>query len=349
MSEGAGGAVDLRRVMAEIDEEVRRKRATGELTPEFERELDLVFARYAPVGAVSGDFHQVLAKVEQAVLIDTLAPTDSSRPVVPWVKKAVAKAIGWNVRHVASQVSGLATAMARALRLLGERVDALEAMAPGPVPEGRRAATAGRLTSWHPLVTAALAGAAGRVLHAECGSGDLLRELVGSGLDAYGVEPDDDLALVAAARSLDVRADTTAGHLRLLERGSLHGLVLSGCVDHLPLGHQLELVDLATAKLAAGGRFVLVGSDPSAWGWGRSPVEADLSPGRPLHPETWATLLQARGFADLAIHPGPVERALGPVPGAGEAAEALNADLALLNEVLFRPRTYAVTATRSPA
>ena len=46
--------VDPDRLMAEIEDEVRRKRASGELPADLERELDLVFARFAPVNAIDG-------------------------------------------------------------------------------------------------------------------------------------------------------------------------------------------------------------------------------------------------------------------------------------------------------
>ena len=113
-------SIDTRKLVAEIEDEVRRKRATGELPADFERELDNVFARYAPVGALDLDFEQVLEKIEENTVLDTAAPLDSSRPVVPQLKLLVRKAIGWNVRYVAGQVSSMVQALARALRLLGD-------------------------------------------------------------------------------------------------------------------------------------------------------------------------------------------------------------------------------------
>ena len=40
--------LDLDRLRREIDAEVRARRASGAYPPGFERELDAVFARYAP-------------------------------------------------------------------------------------------------------------------------------------------------------------------------------------------------------------------------------------------------------------------------------------------------------------
>src|SRR5204863_8540593 len=99
--------IDTRRLVAGIAEEVRQRRASGELPADFERGLDNVFARYAPVGALDLDFDHVLEKIEENSVLDTAAPLGSSRPIVPQLKLIVRKAIGWNIRYVASQVSSM--------------------------------------------------------------------------------------------------------------------------------------------------------------------------------------------------------------------------------------------------
>jgi hypothetical protein len=136
-------------------------------------------------------------------------------------------------------------------------------------------------------------------------------------------------------------------HLALLENGSLAGIVLSGCVDRLALGGQLQLIEAAAAKIAAGGAVLVLGTDPAAWSRSRSAVQVDLAPGRPLHAETWASLLETRGFTGARVEVGPVERSLDEVPADVPGAAAINANLVLLNETLFRPSTYAVIATRA--
>src|ERR1700738_1992099 len=112
--------LDFRRLLAEIEDEARHKRTSGELSAEFERELDLAFARYAPVDAVDGDFDALVAKLETSTTIDTRASVESSRPGVAQLKRVVGKAIDWDLRHVANQVSGLSHALLKALRLLAD-------------------------------------------------------------------------------------------------------------------------------------------------------------------------------------------------------------------------------------
>src|SRR4051812_16447149 len=338
-------SIDTRKVVSEIEEEVRRKRATGELPADFERELDSVFARYAPVGALDLHFDQLLEKID-ATTLDTIAPLESSRPLVPQLKLVVRKAIGWYVRYIANQLSATMAGLSRALRLLGNRVDVLEASAPRLAADAALVTVGGDLSTWYDLVVAETRAVSGRVLHAECGTGDLVAHLVEAGIDAYGLDRDDDVVLEAGARSLDVRAADVADHLKVLDPESLGAVVLSGCIDRLGLGAQIALADLASAKLAVGGRLIVLGTDPGAWGRAQSAVAADLAPGRPLHPETWLALLERRGFGEPSVHEGPAGDRLTPVPANAAGAAAMNANIATLNRTLFRSPGYAVVATR---
>ena len=339
-------AIDPARLRAEIDAEVRRLRESGELPAGFERELDLAFARFAPVHAIGDDFEQVLERAEQSTFVDVLAPTASAQPVVAQVKRVIRKAIIWEVRYVAQQVSGFSAAITRAVRLLGRRVDELERRSPAPaVLRAEAAAVARPLDTgyWSPIVLEALAGAGGRVLHAEAGAGALVAALAGAGLDAYGVDPVEQ----AAPPDLEVRTDEVQAHLEALPDDALGGLVLSGCVDRLPLGALTGLAALAAAKVAPGGTVVVLGADPRGWSREHSAVEVDLAAGRPLHAETWCHLLRSRRLDARVVAERAVPGAdrLAPVPGADPA---LAADLERLNELLFPPTAYAVVAARPP-
>ncbi|MGQ0520653.1 MAG: hypothetical protein ACT4PX_05830 [Actinomycetota bacterium] len=341
-AEAAPVAVDHDRLRAEIDAEVRRRRESGDLPADFERELDLAFARFAPVHAIGDDFDQVLERAEQSTFVDVLAPTASAQPLVGHVKRVIRKVIIWEVRYVASQVSAFSSAMARAVRLLGQRVDALEKVAPARLRADTLTVARGLdAARWAPVVLAALDGVRGRVLHTECGDGALVAQLAGAGLDAYGVEPVE----LAPAAGAEVRADEALSHLAALPDAALGGLVLSGCVDRLPAGALLELADLAAAKVAPGGTVVVVSADPRAWARSHPAVEVDLAPGRPLRSETWCHLLEGRGLrARLAAEQDAAAgEALEAVPGADPA---LAANLERLNQVLFPPTAYAVVATR---
>ena len=302
-------AIDLREVLVDIDREVEAKRASGELPADFERQLDVTFARFAPVDAVTGDFDTLLTKIEQSTAIDTRAPTRSARPGVAQIKTVVAKAIDWQLRHVAAQASGLAHATTRALRLLGDRVDDLERHAPATIEValvelGTAARPALPPGDWAPIVGRALGQATGRVCHGECGDGALVAALRAQGVDIYGVDPDERRVEAASLEIADLRADGLARHLSDLPPGALHGLVLSGYVDRAGPQGLLALVELSRSALAPEGRLVVVSHRPEAWAAPGRAVASDLAAGRPFHPQTWELILAERGFGALNVHDG---------------------------------------------
>jgi hypothetical protein len=92
---------------------------------------------------------------------------------------------------------------------------------------------------------------------------------------------------------------------------------------------------------------VVLSSAPTAWARSLDPVVADLAPGRPLHPETWAHLLTTHGFCDPVSHAAAGATLLAAVPEATPGAPVLNANIDRLNAVLFSPAAYAVVARRS--
>lgn len=341
--------VDLHRVLVEIDDEVRAKRASGELSQEFEKELDLAFARIAPAGALEGDFDQLLARAEQQAFIDLIAPNESARPGVPQVKRIVQKTVRWYLRYVVEQITSFSHTLAKAVRQLGDRVQVLEQQV---VPDAELEAVGLRsasslVSTWQTHLVAALGGSTGRVLHARCGRGELVAELRAAGVDAYGVDPSAaQVTLGTSSGALDLRPDDEREHLRSLLPGTLGALVLSDAVDTLPRGAQIELVDLAAVALAKGGRLALVAGTPQGWERVRSNIEVDLSPGRPMHAETWRALLEERGFSSVEVQDGPRLGGLDRVPGGSETAAGMNANIDRLNELLFPPTSVLITARR---
>src|SRR5712675_779166 len=117
--------VDIHKLAAEIEAEVRARRAAGEYPPGFERELDRLFDRFAPP-EVSNDFDAALERSEDLVIVDPVIPIASRSPVLGAVKRVMAKLLGWYHVWLAQQISALSTAINTALRLLGGRVVELE-------------------------------------------------------------------------------------------------------------------------------------------------------------------------------------------------------------------------------
>ena len=297
--------IDTRSLAAEIEAEVRARRAAGEYPPGFERELDVLFDRFAPP-EVSNDFDAALERSEDLVVMDPVIPVASRNPALGFVKRAVSKLIGWYHGWIAQQISAMATAINTALRLLGDRVKGLERVT-GEVARARE--IAGRApairddSAWTALVLDGLRGCTGRIALVQCGEGDLLAALVEAKLDAYGVEPRAESADAVRRRGLEVRHDDGVAHLDAVGDGALAGLVLRGMVERITIGEAVALVETASTRLTPGGRLVVCSLTREAWGAGSTAVEADLVAGHPLHPDTWAHLLTEHEFTDVRVEP----------------------------------------------
>ena len=182
----------LDEVRREIDDEVRRRRASGDLPPNIERDLDQLFLAHSPLGGRSAALRDMLRLVDASVFIDPVVPVASRRPGGTAVKRGLRSLSLWYLRYITHQVSEFATAVSRALHVLDVQVtelrrkmDALEVPPSGAVevPWAHN-----RDAWWVEQVARTLTGRRGRVLHAACGRGWLVDVLVARDVDAYGVD-----------------------------------------------------------------------------------------------------------------------------------------------------------------
>jgi hypothetical protein len=296
---------DLTRdLMADIEREVRARRRAGQFDDEYERELDRIFDSVAPPGATGSGLEAALTRAERAAVIDPVGPVGSRLPGVAFVRRALRKALAFYVEHVARQVTAFGVMIVRSVRLLGERVDAIEARSPVTDPRVARIGVPVTsdldLSMWNELALKRFAPVGGRVLNAECGDGALLVALCDAGVDAYGVDPRHDAAAVADDHDAEVRTVGALEHLRVVPAGALGGVVLSGCVERLAVGDLVELVERSACALAPGAPLLLLSREPGAAH--ADPIAADLAAGRPLHAETWAFLLGRNAFDDVETH-----------------------------------------------
>lgn len=345
--------IDFERLTAEINEEVRRRRQAGDFPPGIERELDDIFAEFAPKRVSLDDLGDLMAKAEEASFLDSDAPTTSLRKGGAIVKKSIARSVGWYVRYLAQNTTVFASTASRILRLLDAKIEvANDTVFRQPARVAAAAAAAPHvpvdLTPWHARAVEVLSAVSGRVLHAESGDGGLVGALIAAGVDAYGVEPAEALAVGSAATALDVRIDDALTHLKALPDEGLAALVLSGCVDRLAPFDQLEVAALAASKTARDGIVIVIGRNPAATSI-PDRVVADLSPGRALHPETWRYLLERNGLGVREIRWEERAGGLLPLDAEVRGADAFNAHLDSINHLLFPPQTYAVVAGPRPA
>ncbi|HLG67150.1 MAG TPA: methyltransferase domain-containing protein [Acidimicrobiales bacterium] len=297
----------LAQVMAEIDEEVRRRRSSGELPARIERELDELFLAFSPLSGRGAGLRDALRMVDASAFIDPVVPVASAKSGGALVKRGIRGATLWYVGWVTHQVSRFATAVSRALHLLDEQVAALRAqlegqrVPPAPIVE---VPWAHRPDAWWvPEAAAALSGVRGRVLHAAAGDGWLLGVLRDRGIDAYGVDPR--RAALEPRGDLDLREEPVVDHLRAIAPAGLDGVVLTGVAESMGAGERTVLLELLGDRLAPGGVLVVHSLTRAAWEGDDLPAEADLAPGRPLRPSTWVQLLSGAGFqASVHGHPG---------------------------------------------
>jgi hypothetical protein len=123
-----------------------------------------------------------------------------------------------------------------------------------------------------------------RVLYCGPDVDDIVAELRSAGVDAYGVST----AGTPYRPGPDVRHANLLDHLRAVATASLGAVVLIGVPDAM----RPEALRPLIAELGRAARTVVVVSE-APWWWRQrlGPVQADLSPGRPLDPETWLDAL----------------------------------------------------------
>jgi hypothetical protein len=290
----------LARVMAEIDEEVRARRASGDLPPRIERELDELFLAFSPVGGRTGGLREALRMVDQATFIDPVVPVASAKSGGALVKRGLRQLSLWYVGFVTHQVSQFATAVSRSLHLMSEDLDDIRRRLDGqrvpaaPVVEVAWAHHRGAW--WVPGALKALGGAPGRVLHAAAGDGWLVEACRDAGIDAYGVDPRRARNDRADSGTIDVRREPVAPHIAATQSAALGGIVLTGVVEALAPGERAQLLELVADRIAPDGVLVVHSISPAEWAAADLPVEADLAMGRPLRAETWAHLFGELGF-----------------------------------------------------
>jgi hypothetical protein len=294
----------LAQVMVEIEEEVQRRRSSGDLPLRVERELDELFLEFSPVAGRGGTLGEALRLVDDAAFIDPVVPVASDKSGGAVVKKGLRTMTLWYMGFVTHQVSQFASAASRALHLVDDELARLRDELAKVRVDAPPVVDPPRDGWWLPVAVSGLAKADGRVLHAACGDGWLVRQLEQAGVDAYGVDPRPDLIERGEAAGSDLRAEELLDHLRATAPGALAGLVLTGVADGSSPGQRAQLLDLVSRGLSVGAPLVIHSRTPRAWDADEVSPEIDLSPGRPWRPATWEAVLSSSGYR-AAVHPGP--------------------------------------------
>jgi hypothetical protein len=347
----AGRARYLDEVMADIDAEVKRRRASGDLPAGLEQELDELFLEFSPVGLQGkARLRETLALVDGSAYVDIAVPVESQKMVGAYVKRLIRKSMGWYLGFIVHQIVRFAWAVSRMFHVVVSHVEDLEAdvdtLRSPELPLSAVPVVVPGTAWWAPAAVDALSGVRGRVLHADCGDGSLVEALLAAGVDAYGVDPSETGIEPAVERGTDVRSESMLGHLDVVGDEALAGVVLSGSVQWLHPNQRDRLVRTATARLAIDGVLVLHSSTPESWSSATEPLVSDLAPGRPLHAATWTHLFDLHGVRTTSVHRGGLDHRIAPVPPSNPDASAINAAIEAVNARLLGPGEYLLVAVR---
>lgn len=188
------------------------------------------------------------------------------------------------------------------------------------------------------------------VLDVGCGRGEFLDLLREHGILARGLDLNREMVAACRARGLEVAEGDALGYLRSLPDASLGGLIASQVVEHLQPDYLLQVLDAAFAKLRPGAHIVLETINPACWYAFFSSYVRDLTHVRPVHPDTLSYYLQASGFQRVRVDfraPYPEAEKLRMVEGEDPLSEAFNANVRLLNGLMFTYLDYAAIGERA--
>ncbi|RXA20099.1 class I SAM-dependent methyltransferase [Methanosarcina sp. MSH10X1] len=189
------------------------------------------------------------------------------------------------------------------------------------------------------------------VLDIGCGRGEFLELLKEKGVDAKGVDLDEDMIAQCRSRGLCVELNDAVSYLEQLPDGSLDGIFIDQVVEHLKPEYLTKLLRLCYRKLGFGHYILIETVNPLSL-FSFANFYIDLTHVKPVHPETLKFLLESTGFTELEvffISPVSEEARLEKLPvfeGVTDKEKAIteiyNRNIDLLNSRLYGAQDYAV-------
>jgi O-antigen chain-terminating methyltransferase len=188
----------------------------------------------------------------------------------------------------------------------------------------------------------------GPVLDLGSGRGEWLELLRDAGVDAYGVDTNEEFANQCQARGLKVVVGDACEHLASLGERSLAAITAFHLVEHVPTDRLIELIDLSMRALAPGGLLIFETPNPENLIVGASSFYLDPSHLHPLPPGLLAFLVEARGFTDVETRPlHPVSAGILLPPGdTAPWSKDVDPIVQVLNNRLYGAQDYAVIGRR---
>lgn len=305
-TKGDNGSRYLEHVLAEIDQEVQRRRASGELPVRVERELDELFEAFSPVSGTRGrEVSEVVRLVDASAFINPVVPIASDKSGGSAIKKTVRSMTMWYMSFITQQINQFTSSVSRSLHVFEGRLDqiqrALSAVQIDESPIVDLPTLHHAEAWWISSALEALAEVNGRVLHVACDDGWLVQVLRKAGKDAYGVDPRPGRA-EESSTALDLRTEDLEPHLQVVTRSSLGGAVVSGLVETTSVPGIRTILGLFADVVATSGLLIIHSATPTWWASDAAPAIADLVPGHPIRVTTWKQLLSEAGFDIRSVH-----------------------------------------------
>lgn len=199
---------------------------------------------------------------------------------------------------------------------------------------------------------------ASSVLDVGCGRGEFLQLLKERGVAARGLDLNPEMAEACRARGLEAATGDALATLRALPDESLGGLIAVQVIEHLKPAYLSQFLQTAFFKLRPGAPLILETINPACWVAFFESYIRDLTHEQPIHPETLQYMLQASGFASVAVvyrspiaEGGRLQRVTPRPEHFGEAADPVtelvstfNHNVDRLNSRLFTFQDYAAIA-----
>jgi SAM-dependent methyltransferase len=191
----------------------------------------------------------------------------------------------------------------------------------------------------------------GPVLDIGCGRGEFLGLLKEAGIQASGVDTNQELVLHCRAKGLEASSGDGLVYLKSLPDLSLGGIFLSQVIEHLDSELLRELVRVGFAKLRTGGILLAETINPQCLSTFSGAFYLDLSHKKPIHPEAALYLWESYGFRQaeiLYVSPFPEEMKLKEMVRReddsyeDEMARIINENVRSLNALLYGFQDYAV-------
>ena len=189
------------------------------------------------------------------------------------------------------------------------------------------------------------------VLDIGCGRGEFLELAKDKGINARGIDVDEDMINFCKSKGLDVELKDAMEALEETGDKSLDGIFISQVVEHLSPDYLIKMLNLCNKKMKYGFYIILETVNPLSL-FSFANFYIDLSHVKPVHPETLKFLVNTAGFRDIEtkfLSPVPSEMKLQKLPNLDDLneksrsmIEICNQNIGMINNALYGAQDYAV-------